>query len=759
MHFDLASLHSDKLNKRFHNSWVKKPLTGSSLEFGRVVLAHPWPCKADILRWVACVHRSSRSNAEAKWRLWTDATMTYFMSPANLSDRRLARSRDECYYVDMMSSLIRNGITCEKVTYYNLPLCQVLRLPKELRNAWWFVPPFCRANLVARFLLLSMRLYLPHDAYEASFLDYASLYRQFAHLTPEMEEMAQPKLFDEPMPPVAHFWNVQLNPEAGLQRSHPIRKLLEKILLMETCVMKLSMFQKMWEQGRCVIIPRKVIERIRETGVAQFADIGVRHHKTNEVISPSLIVQRMLQAHMYDQEHRNCVQKVTTDFPFMGSVYFFWVTESGLLDKTVPDRREFRNNWFSRHLFPPKTDAMNSNLYWSRWDPRNVSDGRFSERVTRRESMDRNMGPQEVLRRRSSTRLASDERRSDDRQKYHRSEARNCQDIEEVRGRKSHYRPEQSSSPDDQRLKNTEKPARESVQRDRLEISGCDPAVAAMSQEGANELSKNKNLERRVENLVKPSEKLVCVPSVTGGQGDNALILKSNLPECGLKRPLEDKNEDDLGKVMSLVSGTLAKSSKKKRKVIRKLLRALAESSDEDEDCNSNPRMNASRTRGILGELDQDTLKNAIQASIQSGMAAFHPHSTLGYTSNMLIPGVSSSSTQHPFVSYQLHPGAAAQQSSRHLPLQCAVQSSIMNQHNFPLGQSPAGIVGVSGHTEKRGDGRNVESSGQAIKNEDSDTSIGKETDEGAARQRQKCEKEKEEVEEIFLIFPFKYAI
>ena len=49
MPYHELALNKKNLYFRYRNSYRLPPLRGFELEFGRVIMAHPWPCKPDII--------------------------------------------------------------------------------------------------------------------------------------------------------------------------------------------------------------------------------------------------------------------------------------------------------------------------------------------------------------------------------------------------------------------------------------------------------------------------------------------------------------------------------------------------------------------------------------------------------------------------------------------------------------------------------------------------------------------------------------
>ena len=164
-----------------------------------------------------------------------------------------------------------------------------------------------------------------HDTFEVSHLAYASLCCQFAQLDHEREELAEPKLLEEPMPPVSYFFNVQLNLNSGLKQRHPIRKLLEKVLEKETITFKTHAFQKCLNEHRCVMLLENVVQRIERSGIANVEDIGIRNFKTGMRTSPATILLRMKNGIRRRKKHYDIVQVITSELPGLGIIEFLWI--------------------------------------------------------------------------------------------------------------------------------------------------------------------------------------------------------------------------------------------------------------------------------------------------------------------------------------------------------------------------------------------------------------------------------------------------
>lgn len=378
MEVDHTPLHKSLLDQFLQNHWTCLPLWGDSLDYTRVVLAQKCPCKPDILRWHRLCHRLYNGNefmedvegwcraiekSKIQWDKFCQATMMYFMNPANLSDRRIARSRDEVYYVDRATVLIRKRTTASQLSYDNLPMAEVFRLEKKHRNTWWSHPKFNRALLLQRFFMKHLKLYVPHDAYECSLSKLEELSCEFSPWTEDQECISKPLLLPEAMPYTAYYFNCQLNRHLGLQQNHSTRRLLQKMVYLETCVLKLHAVQSNWDNNRSIVVPKDVIEKIKSTNIEDH-DIGIRHHSTGKGTPSHIIIRRMENAIAWTQTEPSYINKMRCSLPGLGEISWFWVDQlTGEIDKSVPAKVDYYHEWRSRGFFPSKSDTYHGDPY------------------------------------------------------------------------------------------------------------------------------------------------------------------------------------------------------------------------------------------------------------------------------------------------------------------------------------------------------------------------------------------------------------
>lgn len=165
------------------------------------------------------------------------------------------------------------------------------------------------------------------------------------------------------MPYTAYYFNSQLNEHLGLQPNYLIRALLQKMVYLETRMLKLHAIQSNWDNNRAIIVRQRVIENMKSTRIMDH-EIGIRHHSTNKATPSHVVIRRMERALDWYRSQPHYLNTMKCCFPDMGEVSWFCIDQStGDIDRNVSTRNDYFHDWRARGMFPSKSDTSRGDPY------------------------------------------------------------------------------------------------------------------------------------------------------------------------------------------------------------------------------------------------------------------------------------------------------------------------------------------------------------------------------------------------------------